>query len=607
MKVIKINTILLIIAIIAHPGISQEVEIGEAYVVGATWLDLQHNSTIGKMISRDDQGGAYFAWVLVRNNNGHEVWINQCNDHEGDLRTQLNENGGRWDSGNGAGFVSIDLIRAFDTVLPVGFYFGECPLMQVGGGIGFPPLEIRFPLPDTIETSLWSKGTIDRLQRAHVVAATLSDDGLFFNNLLLWKAEAEDDFLEEWVVGDPVVVDQTTILGHCIKASRHSDRVALAWHHNIAGCPYPEEWERVIGAWQRHNDIFIVESENGDEWNLDEPFNITRTVPPDPDLDPPYNYGDTLRAWSDIDLIYSDDILHAVFSSCGFWMNLNDEHRSPMERISARESFIWHWDSESDTLTLVAGGWYEHEGYPSVGHCNVSRPSLGLDDDGTMYCVFRQVTGDDIAENGYCNAEIMLSMSTDNGITWSEAVNLTGTESPGAGAGECLNENYPSLAERVDDNLHLFYLLDSDAGSSLYDEGRVTESLMIYQRVLLDELPDVGNLELPREGFQYHNRPGNVSVREKADLTVKQFSIDEIYPNPFNSRTRITYSLSKSSSIHLTIYNLQGRLIAGLVDEKLTAGNHIVSWDAAAAASGLYLVRMEIAGSCIVRKAILMK
>lgn len=66
------------------------------------------------------------------------------------------------------------------------------------------------------------------------------------------------------------------------------------------------------------------------------------------------------------------------------------------------------------------------------------------------------------------------------------------------------------------------------------------------------------------------------------------------YPNPFNPATTISYSVSESGPVKLTVYNTLGQLVATLVDRPMhQQGRFDVRFDAAGLASGLYVYRLE--------------
>jgi len=71
------------------------------------------------------------------------------------------------------------------------------------------------------------------------------------------------------------------------------------------------------------------------------------------------------------------------------------------------------------------------------------------------------------------------------------------------------------------------------------------------------------------------------------------FTLFPAYPNPFNARASITYSIPKPSHIRLSIHDLQGREVAVLHEGMSNPGVHTHSWDASGLPSGLYICRME--------------
>jgi hypothetical protein len=52
-----------------------------------------------------------------------------------------------------------------------------------------------------------------------------------------------------------------------------------------------------------------------------------------------------------------------------------------------------------------------------------------------------------------------------------------------------------------------------------------------------------------------------------------EFKLYQNFPNPFNPATEIKFGLPKESSVKLIIYDLLGREVARLVDEKLNSEN----------------------------------
>ncbi len=69
-----------------------------------------------------------------------------------------------------------------------------------------------------------------------------------------------------------------------------------------------------------------------------------------------------------------------------------------------------------------------------------------------------------------------------------------------------------------------------------------------------------------------------------------------IYPNPFNARTTIGYHLKEHARVNLCVYDLTGRLIAGLIDAYQQPGYHRFHWHAENQSSGVYICLLSVNG-----------
>jgi hypothetical protein len=73
-------------------------------------------------------------------------------------------------------------------------------------------------------------------------------------------------------------------------------------------------------------------------------------------------------------------------------------------------------------------------------------------------------------------------------------------------------------------------------------------------------------------------------------LIPDEFSIQNIYPNPFNPHTNIIYAVPENNRVKVAIYDLNGRQITILRDEFHTPGYYSIKWDASQYSSGVYFV-----------------
>jgi hypothetical protein len=86
-----------------------------------------------------------------------------------------------------------------------------------------------------------------------------------------------------------------------------------------------------------------------------------------------------------------------------------------------------------------------------------------------------------------------------------------------------------------------------------------------------------------------------------------EFNLSQNYPNPFNPTTTINYSVAKSGSVELKVYNIMGKEVATLVNEQKGAGNYEVRFDASKLASGVYFYQLKSGDLILTKKLILMK
>jgi hypothetical protein len=71
-----------------------------------------------------------------------------------------------------------------------------------------------------------------------------------------------------------------------------------------------------------------------------------------------------------------------------------------------------------------------------------------------------------------------------------------------------------------------------------------------------------------------------------------RFSLNQNYPNPFNPSTTIRYELARTSNLTLRVYDILGREVSVLVNERKNAGAYEVKFDASRLASGVYLCQL---------------
>ena len=84
------------------------------------------------------------------------------------------------------------------------------------------------------------------------------------------------------------------------------------------------------------------------------------------------------------------------------------------------------------------------------------------------------------------------------------------------------------------------------------------------------------------------------------------------WPNPFNPHTNFEFTVAATGPARLRVFDLRGRLVAGLVDGVIAAGRHQAAWDGRDQSgrdlpSGVYLARLEAGGQVVQERVALVR
>ncbi len=102
---------------------------------------------------------------------------------------------------------------------------------------------------------------------------------------------------------------------------------------------------------------------------------------------------------------------------------------------------------------------------------------------------------------------------------------------------------------------------------------------------LLKQLTDKAR-QLCQNGFV-------IGINSISNEVPSKFNLYQNYPNPFNPVTKIKFDLPKSGNAIIKIYDVLGREVTTLINEKLNAGTYLVDWDASNYPSGVYFCKIE--------------
>jgi len=100
---------------------------------------------------------------------------------------------------------------------------------------------------------------------------------------------------------------------------------------------------------------------------------------------------------------------------------------------------------------------------------------------------------------------------------------------------------------------------------------------------------------------------GETTSVPEEDAVPVTYALHQNYPNPFNGSSDIGFRISELSYARLQVFDLLGREVATLVNERKPAGSYVVRFDASGLASGVYIYRLQAGGFVQGRKMSLIR
>lgn len=251
-------------------------------------------------------------------------------------------------------------------------------------------------------------------------------------------------------------------------------------------------------------------------------------------------------------------------------------------------------------------------GTQSTDHKQYAKLSTNGNGNGSVYCVFRQNT------DGF-QVKYFRTTNFGNFNSLNQSVLL-----PVSGG----TAGWPDIVGRRNvDRHYLTFRIDGTPDSAVYytlSAGGFVD--YPNHSVMNGEALITGTLA-PKAGFRYANGDscfivyadtgpydlwaatgctGAITSIQNNQLPAK-YSLSQNYPNPFNPSTSIRFEIPKDGLVKIVVYDILGKEVATLVNDKRAAGSYIIDFNAAGLSSGVYFYKLVTNEFTDIKKMTLIK
>lgn len=489
-------------------------------VIGCTWYDYQHNSRIPRMNANDYQ--------TIGSHHGHhysfmyqDAWGTGSKRY---VSVTYYDSVFGWEQipaptitaqGNRAGYCGMNIfmdsrgVPYYHTTEPV---FPNTDDMGVAisiepnipGKLEFKDAAYWYDVPDSGGTGfvgMWPAADVDGDDQIHIVmnegdtspgpawqgyvrctegpgvdSITCQSPGL-----PVYSIAKETQYFDP--LNEVYVYDTSGVIGANLTCSRVSAKVAICYAALA-------ETETDSSLYQVSNDVFYIESPNGgDNWfTHPDSMQMRRNCSN-------YKVEDKMRCYGEVTAVYDlEDTLHVYWYTHYYDQEANE--------IDINDIALWHFSEKTkrfcdgDTVfanKMHAVSWED----ATAGAWNrlIAKITSGVginegNNENYLYVTWTQFDTAKWNDAGnQTQGDLYTTASTDAGMTWMVPVNITQSWVDSCAEGECANDHWGSMAERVDDYLHLQWIYDLDVGGSVQDEGQPTNSPVLVYDFDEDNIP----------------------------------------------------------------------------------------------------------------------
>jgi len=188
--------------------------------------------------------------------------------------------------------------------------------------------------------------------------------------------------------------------------------------------------------------------------------------------------------------------------------------------------------------------------------------------------------------------------SIDYGHSWT---NISG-DIPNIAANSIIMKTVPSRILFVGTDIGVFKSTNEGTNWASFNTG--LPAVEIYD---MKYKQTVGLILVATHGRGCWTLDLNVTGIDPFGQVPDNYNLKQNYPNPFNPTTSIEFDIPKSENVTLSIYDISGKKISDLINNKLNAGHYQVSWNASAYSSGIYIYKLTTSSYTDTKRMVLVK
>ena len=164
--------------------------------------------------------------------------------------------------------------------------------------------------------------------------------------------------------------------------------------------------------------------------------------------------------------------------------------------------------------------------------------------------------------------------------------------------------NLDNLPEHID-----LTLVDNLTGEMVYLNNQMSHSFTTEPKGSFSATYEEAVGIYPLIGDARFSVQISYGVLDNAPIKVipKDYALSPVYPNPFNPSATVRFDVPEVSRVELQVYDVTGKLVETLLDDKMIAGQHQYTWQPQELATGTYFLRLSTANQTFTQKVTYVK